>query len=209
MNAEEGVSLAKMAVTVLLVVLIIGAVVAIVYAAYSWFTSGSDKLTDQVVSIDKSSFSQYDDQTVSGTDVLSAMKSYRESEISIFVANLKTQGGAYNAAPTGTMKVPNYCALANDAYDPTENASGGKITSSTGVDTPVAELELADGQWKIKDGLLWSSSSNQTARNTNFSPTTTNSNTDCYVKSSAKWYANLVYDPSTGEICGILFRQMS
>ena len=54
MNSEEGVSLAKMAVTVLLVVLVIGAVVAIVYAAYSWFSSGTDKLGAQVISIDKS-----------------------------------------------------------------------------------------------------------------------------------------------------------
>ena len=37
MNSEEGISLAKMAVAVLLVVLVIGAVVAIVYAASSWF----------------------------------------------------------------------------------------------------------------------------------------------------------------------------
>ncbi len=211
MNAEEGVSLAKMAVTVLLVVLIIGAVVAIVYAAYSWFTSGSDKLTDQVVSIDKSSFSQYDDQTVSGTDVLSAMKSYRESEICIFVANLKCQGGSYQASPTAALQVPNYCALASDVGTV---AADGTLTISqskdyNGVKTPAAELKINGGRWEIKTGLLWNQNTNQTERNTNFSPTTTNANTDCYVKGSAKWYANLVYDPSTGEICGILFRQMS
>lgn len=208
MNAEEGVSLAKMAVTVLLVVLIIGAVVAIVYAAYSWFTSGSDKLTDQVVSIDKSSFSQYDDQTVSGTDVLSAMKSYRESEICIFVSNLKNQGGTYDATATSLGAVPNYCALTSDAKGAT-NTSGSSITVN-GVEIPTSALTQNNGQWQIANaGLQWNSNTNQTERNTNFSPTTTNSNTDCYVKSSAKWYANLVYDPSTGEICGILFRQMS
>ena len=47
MNSDEGISLAKMAVAVLLVVLVIGAVVAIVYKAYSWFNSGADKLGDQ------------------------------------------------------------------------------------------------------------------------------------------------------------------
>lgn len=206
MNAEEGVSLAKMAVTVLLVVLIIGAVVAIVYAAYSWFTSGSDKLTDQVVSIDKSSFSQYDDQTVSGTDVLSALKSYRESEISIFVANLETQGGTYTATPTAALVVPNYCALTSDAKGAT-NTSGTAMTVN-GVEIPTASVTLTNGRFEVA-GLQWNATTNQTERNTNFSPTTTNSNTKCYVKSSAKWYANLVYDNTTGEICGILFRQMS
>ena len=92
MNSEEGVSLAKMAVTVLLVVLVITAVVSIVYAAYDWFSSGADKLNDQVVSIDKTSLSQFDDQQVSGTDVISAMKEHRESDIAIVVANKDNLG---------------------------------------------------------------------------------------------------------------------
>ena len=69
MNSDEGISLAKMAVAVLLVVLVIGAVVAIVYKAYSWFNSGADKLGDQVNSIDSSSYSTYDDSQVSGTEI--------------------------------------------------------------------------------------------------------------------------------------------
>ena len=84
MNSEEGVSLAKMAVTVLLVVLVIGAVVAIVYKAYSWFNSGSDKLGDQVTSIGSSSYSQYDDVMVKGTDVLSAL-SHSEMQSSVLL----------------------------------------------------------------------------------------------------------------------------
>lgn len=191
MNSEEGVSLAKMAVTVLLVVLVIGAVVAIVYAAYSWFSSGSDKLGNQVTSIDKSSYSQYDDSQVSGTDVLSALKTYRESDIAIFVCN--SAKGGYSTS--STIKVNDYCALVNGAalnasknYEVSLKQDSGKFT-------------CADYSYD-EDGIT-------PLRNTNFSPTTTTANTDAFVKQSAKWYANLVYSETTGDVAGILFRQMN
>ena len=102
MNSDEGISLAKMAVAVLLVVLVIGAVVAIVYKAYSWFNSGADKLGDQVNSIDSSSYSTYDDSQVSGTDVLTALKTYRDSDIAIVIAvsESATSSAYTSTAPT-------------------------------------------------------------------------------------------------------------
>lgn len=193
MNSEEGMSMAKMAVTVLLVVLVIGAVVAIVYAAYSWFGSGTDKLADQVTSIDKSAFSQFDDAQVSGTDVLSALKSYRESDIAIFICNKSnTCGKGYSDTP-GDAKAFVYCAVPKgwtpDAVNTlTYNAEKGKY-------------EFA--------GFEYDTSKLNVIKNTNFSPTTTISKSDQYVKQSAKWYANIVYDSTTDEIAGILFRQMS
>ena len=202
MNSEEGVSLAKMAVTVLLVVLVIGAVVAIVYAAYSWFTSGSDKLGDQVTSIDKSSYSQYDDAQVSGTDVLSALKAYRESEIAIFICN--NNNGGYAATPGATVPAYNYCALSSEFSD-VSAAQAGNATVNYG--TPTTSATLGEVFWV--DSLKWDTATNNVLKNTNFSPTTTNSKTDTFVKQSAKWYANLVYDDSTGDICGIIFRQMN
>lgn len=191
MNSEEGVSLAKMAVTVLLVVLVIGAVVAIVYAAYSWFSSGSDKLGNQVTSIDKSSYSQYDDSQVSGTDVLSALKTYRESDIAIFVCN--SAKGGYSTS--STVKVNDYCAL----------ITGAKLNASKNYEVSLTQdsgrFTCADYSYD-EDGIT-------PLRNTNFSPTTTTANTDAFVKQSAKWYANLVYSETTGDVAGILFRQMN
>ena len=189
MNSEEGMSMAKMAVTVLLVVLVIGAVVAIVYAAYSWFGSGTDKLADQVTSIDKSAFSQYDDAQVSGTDVLSALKSYRESDIAIFVSNT-TNGGYVN--PPSTANCYAYCALPNGATAGTQYS-----------------LAYNNNRFEFA-GFSYVDPNNPVTitKNTNFSPTTTAGNANCYVKQSAKWYANLVYDSTTDEIAGIVFRQM-
>lgn len=191
MNSEEGMSMAKMAVTVLVVVLVISAVVALVYAAYSWFSSGSDKLGDTVTSIDKSSFSQYDDAQVQGVDVLSALKSYRESDIAIFISNTKC--GGYTAQPVSTDAYA-YCAL------PSGWQGGTKKQLSYSNENTRFEFE----------GFQYTDPDNPVTiqKNTNFSPTTTAGSTETYVKQSATWYANLVYDSSTDEIAGIIFRQM-
>lgn len=195
MNSEEGMSLAKMAVSVLLVVLVIGAVVAIVYKAYSWFNSGTSKLGDQVNSIDASAYSSYDDNQVSGTDVLTALKTYRDSDIAIFICN-KTNGGYDATNPTAApAKVYNYCGLAKGALADTEYA---------GIEYNNSELP---GCFSI-DEMDWDTTTGLAKRNTNFSPTTSKGTAAQYVKQGAQFYSNLVYDRSTGEVCGILFRQM-
>lgn len=210
MNSEEGVSLAKMAVTVLLVVLVISAVVAIVYAAYEWFTSGKDKLSDQVVSIDKSSLSQYDDTQVSGTDVISALKEHREADIAIVIANISNQkanGGAGFDAGANLVSGYNYCArIATNS-----NTNSNTNTNSNNTDAYMVTLSKVDGQWQTPTncGLAWEDDKISLKRNTNFSPTTTQGKADQFVKKSANWYANLIYDSTTGDVCGILFRQMN
>lgn len=197
MNSEEGVSLAKMAVTVLLVVLVIGAVVAVVYMAYAWFTSGTDKLGDTVNSLDSSSYSQYDDNQCSGTDVLTALKSYRDSDIAILISNSNNVAAGYNADPatyTGGIACFNYCGLVDGA---TANTA---LTSQVSYNATAGRFEVVKMQWDT-NGL--------TKRNTNFSPTTDKSKDAQFVRQNAQWYSNLVYDNSTGEVCGILFRQMN
>lgn len=193
MNSEEGMSLAKMAVAVLLVVLVIGAVVALVYTAYSWFNSGSDKLSDQVNSIDASSYSQYDDNQCSGTDVLTALKTYRDSDIAIFIANASSDCTAYNPniADKAVVNCFNYCGLAKDA-------EAGKVFKG---------VKYVSGRFTVP-GMQWNDSTGLTERNTNFSPTTSKSKKSQYVKQGGQFYSNLVYDESTDEVCGILFRQM-
>lgn len=208
MNADEGVSLFKMVVTVLLVVLVVGAVVGIVYAAYSWFNSGTSKLTDQVASIDKSAYSQYDDTQISGVDVLSALKTYRESEIAIFIVNKNDTGWAAGMSTdltVTTMTAYNYCAMADGAAASRDTTKGPghtyQLTRASGG--------TLDGSWTIANGLAWDSTTGVLTRNTNFSPTTTKSNTLTYVNQSASWYCKLVYDQTTNDICGLLFVQMN
>lgn len=200
MNSEEGMSMAKMAVTVLLVILVIGAVVGIVYMAYSWFNSGSDKLSDTVTSIDKSSFSNYDDAQVTGAEVLSALRNYRESDICIAIRNTNGTNNGYSSTNGTISKCPVYIALP-DPSTTTNNKSvaditWGEVNKAIGDAYYINQFQYADDDISVQ-------------KNTNFSPTTTTSDPETYVKQSAKWYANLIYNKATGEIAGILFRQMS
>lgn len=200
MNSEEGTSLAKMAVTVLLVVLVIGAVVGVVYMAYSWFTSGTDKLGDQVNSLDSSAYSQFDDKQCTGTDVLTALKTYRDSDVAIFIDNGKCGAGYAIDATTATVK--NYCALAVGA------------TVDSGTNTYDISLNNQEGKWYIgtspnKADIEFDNTAGMAKRNTNFSPTQTKGTAyeKAYVSQKANFYSNLVYD-SEGEVCGIMFRRM-
>lgn len=197
MNSEEGMSMSKMAVAILLVVLVIGAVVGLVYAAYSWFTSGVDKLSQNVVSIDKSAYSQYDDQVVTGTDVLSALKQYREADIAIFICN--TDNGGYVSSDTSLATAYNYCALITDTQE--ADTKGYQAASQLSCDAD-------SGKWSFPSFIYTDDEGISIKKNTNFSPTTTPGKKSQYVKQSARWYANIVYDQSTDEIAGILFRQM-
>lgn len=202
MNSEEGTSLAKMAVTVLLVVLVIGAVVAVVYMAYSWFTSGTDKLGDQVNSLDSSAYSQFDDKQCTGTDVLTALKTYRDSDVAILIGNGASATGVttsgYSATATGDVILANYCALVD----------GG--TAATDASVPAtATVTLNDkGLWTVA-GVTFDPDTGMANRNTNFSPTQNKASAykAFYVSQKANFYSNLVYD-SEGEVCGIMFRRM-
>lgn len=206
MNSSEGIDMAKMAVMILLVVLVIGAVVGLAYMAYGWVTSGSDKLGDTVNSLDSSSYAQYDDAQCSGTDVLTALKSYRDSDIAILIANGGTDGtytcGKYAATPANVMAM-NYCgAVKKDA-----SADSATITAPVTVNYSLTGTDGIENAFWVY-GMVWGDNG-LTVRNTNFSPTTNKSTPLCYVRQNAQFYSNLVYDKTTGEVCGILFRQMN
>lgn len=201
MNSEEGMSMAKMAVTVLLVVLVIGAVIAIVFAAYSWFNQGTDNLSQRVNGIQSSQMSQYDDTQVTGSDVLSALKNFRDSDIAVFVSNTKTTSYADVNTDGKEFEVRNYCALVGDAKN--ENTKG------TGGANEVMTVKIKNEKGKMKCAAFQLEDDDITIiRNTNFSPTTATSNDLCFVKQSAKWYSKLVYSEATDDVAGILFVQM-
>lgn len=191
MNSEEGMSMAKMAVTVLLVVLVIGAVVAIVYAAYNWFNSGKDKLANNVNGISDTSLAAYDNKDMTGSDVLSCMKNFSNSDYAVIVSNLKNQGGSYKEeASVGT----NYCA---------------QISTSAGKDTNNGLTVGSYLSGKLSDGFKaeLNKKAGDFIRNSNLSPASDTSDVDHYVKPSAKWHCDLVKSASTGEIIGIYWRQ--
>lgn len=203
MDSKEGMDMAKMAVQILLVLVVISAVVALLYLAYSWFNSGSAKLGDQVNSIDSSAYSMYDDAQVTGTDVLTALKTYRDADLCIVIANGKNSSNY--ASSIGKEGGPsaisglNYCAKI-------ANKEGGD-TWVAGTADKVVELTYNNDRYEVPD-LVWNPNTGITDRNTNFSPTTQKSNANAYVKTGAQFYSKLIYSTATGEMCGIAFTIM-
>lgn len=223
MNSEEGISLAKMAVAVLLVVLVIGAVVAIVYAAYSWFNGGTEKLGDQVSSIGASAYSQYDDVQVTGNDVLSALKTFRDADFAVVICNknnyadkkIFTPGSPEN---TSANSARNYCALVK-----TDTTSSTSTTNPT--DTNKQPAAAKDGTYllgigegnvvkynktagRFETGNLDYNASGTAKKNTNFSPTTDSSQKEAFVRTTGTFYSKLLYSSETGDACGVIFFQV-
>lgn len=203
MDSKEGMDMAKMAVQILLVLVVISAVVALLYLAYSWFNSGSAKLGDQVNSIDSSAYSMYDDAQVTGTDVLTALKTYRDADLCIVIANGKDSSNY--ASSIGKKGGPdaisglNYCAKIATKEGGTEWVAG--------TADKVVELTYNNDRYEVPD-LVWNPNTGITDRNTNFSPTTQKSNANAYVKTGAQFYSKLIYSTATGEMCGIVFTIM-
>lgn len=189
MDGKEGFDMAKMAITALIVVLVISAILGMAYLAYSWYNSGVEKLGDQVTSIDKSAYSRYDDVECTGTDVASALKTYRDTDIAVFVCN-KANGGYTDGQSAVTAYA--YCAMP-------EGWTAG--TSGT--------LDYTEDEGGYNFGGYSLDSSNQIVHNTNFSPCSTKSSSDTYIKGGAKFYSKIVVDNTTGEIGGIVFMQMN
>lgn len=224
MNSEEGISLAKMAVAVLLVVLVIGAVVAIVYAAYSWFNGGTEKLGDQVTSIGASAYSQYDDTQITGNDVLAALKSFRDADFAVVICNNNnyTSENAHfapgNPQQVASNTARNYCARLR-------GVKAGERTTGEGTaqdGTFIVQFSTAEADATASDAhIVYNTTSNRfettnldyqqsgtTQKNTNFSPTTDSSFGEAFVRTTGTFYSKLLYSQETGDACGVIFFQV-
>lgn len=223
MNSEEGISLAKMAVAVLLVVLVIGAVVAIVYAAYSWFNGGTEKLGDQVSSIGASAYSQYDDVQVTGNDVLSALKTFRDADFAVVICNKNNYGSGpiFTPGTPGSVNATsarNYCALVKTSTNSTSTekpagdgdkqpaaAKDGTYLLGIGTSSAIAYNGTAG---RFETGNLDYNASGTAKKNTNFSPTTDSSQKEAFVRTTGTFYSKLLYSSETGDACGVIFFQV-
>ena len=215
MNSEEGISLAKMAVAVLLVVLVIGAVVAIVYAAYSWFNGGTEKLGDQVSSIGASAYSQYDDVQVTGNDVLSALKTFRDADFAVVICNnnnynTNTTFQPGNPGSVNVLDARNYCAKLRKvaAGKDAENKDDGTFTLTiTGSGDP-ADGSIVYSNNRFETTNIDFNASGISQKNTNFSPTTDSSFAHSFVRTTGTFYSKLLYSSETGDACGVIFFQV-
>lgn len=188
-DQNEGTKVVNIVVGVLLMLVVMAAVVAFVMWGAGKFNSTQKDMQDQVNAVEIAKYNQYDDNEVSGTDVLTAVKTYKNSDMCIFVSTKKMNGGAVydfsrddiTAAPTG-----------NKVYAVGTNAK------SDGSQT----IEYNNDMQKFAAEVIVDNPAN----NSNYTKLTTKDQ-DPYINPNGKFWACLVYDKYTEEVAGILFRQ--
>lgn len=206
MIVEKWSEHAKLIVRIVAICAIIAVLVTLVLFLTGAFKSGAGRMGDEVISVAKSVYDNYDDKNVDGTAVMSAIKSYCESNMAIIVANAYTEGDTFSFDP---LIAPNYGVLADQEHN------GGHTISTTSGPVPTAKVSydeknlrwyLGEKGSKGKYGLDYSGDT--WLRNKNYKAMSDTQAPDCYVSTGAKWRANLLYDPQSDTVCGILFRQI-
>lgn len=109
----------KNAITVIIIVVIVGIIFGFVYMAMQANQDGQDKLSAQISSLDEKSFAEFNGTTVSGQKVISAVQQYQGAETGIAITTLKDTSGT------------NYCAeLASlPSWSTIDESSGGYIVA--------------------------------------------------------------------------------
>ena len=189
---DEGIDISKVVVRVLIVLGLIAAIYGLYSLLSSRLSGGVNKLSENLSSMDSSTYASYDDAIVTGTEVLTALKTFRDADFAVVICNndATLTGSALQSGSAGSGF--NYCGLLTSSVDQgsaqavTLTASGGKITYAS--------------------GLQWNTSTGKAARCTNFSPTTQTSDKSHYVQQKAKWYSKLIYD-SNDQVIGVVFAQ--
>ena len=187
-DAKEGISIAKIALAVIIFLVLAGVIFAIVRLGTNKVNSATNDLSSQLDTADLMQYAKYDNAEVTGADVLTAIKTYQNTELKIFVATKATMGGTLydpsngSTAPTGNIK------------------SYGYMSDATNNDAPAPVLDYTTGQW-IADII-------QPTEVYNLSFSELSTKTDpAYVKQSGRFYGYLVYDETTGELAGLAFFQ--
>ena len=183
-DQNEGVKVSNIVIGVLVFAVIAAAVIAFVMWGANRFNKAQSDLADTVEGVDIARFNQYDDNEVSGTDVLTAVKTYRNMDMCIFVSTKKQNGG--------------------NVYDLTQDASLLSTVTAYGHNGQQAQVAWDADKGKFTANILVAD--NQLQNNTNVTPLTTKGQ-DPYVNQQGKFWATLVYDSDTMDVAGILFRQ--
>jgi hypothetical protein len=177
---EEGSKMMLIAVAVLIVVIIVGAVFMIVSNANTAVTDSMDDLTAAMGQMDQSRFDKFDNSVLSGAQVVSALTEFKNMPTMIIIETIASDGRNYLARHNGS---------ATPAWD---------ADDSTG-------LTWDDAAPYILGGVLVSDYDAADKYNTDFKPTKTASSPD-FVKTTAKFDCKLIKDANDATV-GIYARQ--
>lgn len=181
---NEGTKIVGIVVSILLFLVVMAAIVGLVMWGTNKFNSTQSTMQEQVTGVENAVYTAYDETEVSGSDVLAACKTYKNSSMNIYVST-KAQNGSFYDFNTGT-------ADALGTYE-AFGYNGANCTTSL-------QFSADDGHF-IDNVLVTGPSANASYQHL------TSKGNPAYVNQNGKFWSSLVYDSETGEVAGVLFRQ--
>lgn len=210
MGVDEGKQAAGGGISIGLLVLIIAAVVAFVILGLGFFTRSQNRISETVGSLDAAQFSAYDNKTITGDQVMSAVRTYIGQNIVLVIDNKNSDIEFFTAGTGDTLPV----VIDGTSYGQAAPYNVGLMAkaSAEGGDSGQAQLVYNMNDGHIYTGAAPTGDTNimmSTDRNTNIRPLVTKViGTDAsalYVESGATYYSVLLYEPSTRTVNGIAF----
>lgn len=188
-EGTEGKDLVKIAIGVILLLVVVSVVVALVMMGQNKANSATNDLANSMDQADMLRYDKYNNNEVTGADVVTAVKSFQGQDLKVFIANKGGNGGtAYVPATltsiSGAVQEYGYCATSGTSTAPVFDDVEGKWTAEIVPDN-VANVTY----------------------NTNLNPISDKNSSATYVRQNGRYYAYLVYDKNTGDMCGLLFVQ--
>ena len=203
-----------------IILVILCALIAIVFSLLTMMknitSSGSQSLQNGLDQLTDSEFQSYDQENVSGTDVMAAVKIFEGRTVGFVVvsqADIKDNGGQANGATGhwyGAKLTAGQAVSTNTAHSGNNAGDVGLITvkSTTGsepTDAPTDAITKYEGNAYYTGAIDMSTGAPQ--YNMNVRPMSV-TGTRCFVRSSAKFLAELIKDP-TGTKVGVCFTQVN
>lgn len=205
-----------------IILIILCALIAIVFSLLTMMknitSSGSQSLQNGLDQLGDSEFQSYDQKTVSGTDVAAAIKIFEGRPVSFVVVTTADQKAATGGTYTGHL----YGAYLT-CTDPAAGVAGDDAGTNAGKywqvsvnpansDAEPGEVAAADGVQKYTGNsyytaALYTNASGVVEYNMNTKPISVTGK-KTYVRSSAKFMAELIKDP-TGTKIGVVFTQQN
>lgn len=186
-DQNEATKVIGIVVAILLFLVVMAAVVGLVMWGTGKLNTTQSTVQDQVDALDSAIYTAYDEVEVSGSDIMAACKTYKNSDMLIVVSTKKHNSDKfYDTADPNFLKEPGtYYAL------------------GTGAEAGTGKCDIS---YDATAGYFTATVSGSKANNAQYSTLSSKANDAC-VNSSGRFWASLIYDKDTSNVAGILFRQ--
>ena len=181
---DDWTTLVKNAVAVLVILLASSVVLFLAYLGLNAANKGGEKLSNTTSALDERSFDSYNQTTISGTTVLSAIRNFQNQPVAVLVRT-KRSGDK-------VMNYDAYLGAASGATTPAWEHTKSDVSAPTGVTGMPSKLTTSQVLYAEQQNLDTTKSTKKSENH--------------YINPNAKFKSVLVYD-SNDEVVGIYIEQ--